>query len=315
MTAAAAGVSSPRGFRALRFEVGAEDAERWSDALLEAGALSVDLADAGADTADESPLYGEPGVPRDALWPTARVEALFAADADVDAAMRDAAQALGVPAPHCTRADVAEQDWVRETQRQFTPVEVDAGFFIVPSWCAPPDGAAVTLTLDPGLAFGTGSHPTTLLCLRWLREHDVAGTRLLDYGCGSGILAIAAAKLGAADVCGVDVDLQAMVASRDNARANGATATFLTPDAMPEGTWDIVVANILANPLIVLAPLLASRVRAGGQLALSGILDTQHDAVIDAYARWFTLAPWRRADGWVLLHGVRREAPRETGKP
>jgi len=293
-------------FPALRFDVDAQDAERWSDALVDAGALSVDLSDPRADTAAETPLYGEPGEPGAGLWPLSRINALFAVDADVDRILSNAAAAIGAAAPLCERYPVAEQDWVRETQRQFAPIEVAAGFFIVPSWCAPPSSATTILTLDPGLAFGTGSHPTTLLCLRWMLARGVEGDQVLDYGCGSGILAIAAAKLGASNVRGVDVDPQAIIASNSNARVNDVNAAFSLPEALAPGSWDAVVANILANPLIVLAPVLSARVRGGGRIALSGILETQQAAVIDAYARWFTLAPWRRADGWVLLDGERR---------
>lgn len=292
-------------FTVLRLDVDADNAERWSDALLEAGALSIDLSDAGADTDAESPLYGEPGEPAAMLWPHPRLDALFASDADVDAALRDACVRVGATPPAHERVAVAEQDWVRETQRQFTPIEIADGFWVVPSWCDPPDPGAINLKLDPGLAFGTGSHPTTRLCLAWMRELVVAGARVLDYGCGSGILAIAAARLGAGEVRGVDVDPQAIRASDDNAQHNGVAAWFSLPDALEPGSFDVVVANILANPLIVLAPALVARTRPGGRMALSGILDAQQDAVIDAYSRWFTLAPWRRDDGWVLLHGVR----------
>ena len=187
-------------FTVLRLDVDADIAERWSDALLEAGALAVDLSDAGADSDAESPIYGEPGEPAATLWPHPRLEALFASDADVDAALRDASVRVGATTPAYERIAVAEQDWVRETQRQFAPIEIADGFWIVPSWCEAPDPRAINLKLDPGLAFGTGSHPTTRLCLAWMRELGVAGARVLDYGCGSGILAIAAAALGAGGV-------------------------------------------------------------------------------------------------------------------
>jgi ribosomal protein L11 methyltransferase len=231
---------------------------------------------------------------------------MFAAGADADAALRDAAAALGVARPSAERRIVAARDWVRETQSQFAPIRIGARLWIVPSWCAPADASAINLTLDPGLAFGTGSHPTTRLCLEWLVDAAVDGARVLDYGCGSGILAIAAAKLGAAQVDGVDVDPQAIRASADNARANGVDARFMLADALPLTRADVVVANILANPLILLAPALAARVRDGGRIALAGILVPQAAAVQDAYAPWFTLAPWREHDGWVLLAGTRR---------
>jgi ribosomal protein L11 methyltransferase len=291
---------------AVRFDVDAAAAERWSDALIDAGALSVDLSDPCAGTAAETPIYGEPGEPAPAVWPLARLDAMFAAGVDVDAALREVAAALEAALPQVERRPVAARDWVRETQAQFAPIRIDERLWIVPSWCEPVDASAINLALDPGLAFGTGSHPTTRLCLEWLLAAAVEGLRVLDYGCGSGILAIAAAKLGAACVDGVDVDAQAIRASADNARANRVDARFVLADDLPLAPADIVVANILANPLIVLAPALAARVRDGGRIALAGILAPQAAAVQDAYAPWFTLAPWRERDGWVLLAGTRR---------
>jgi len=294
-------------FIALRFDASAAAADAWSDALLDAGALSVDVSDPLADTADESPLYGEPGEPVAERWPRSRVVALFAADADWRAALRDVAQALAQPVPPHETFPVADQDWVRQTQAQFGPIEIARGFWIVPSWSAVPEPGAISLRLDPGLAFGTGSHPTTRLCLEWLHETLGGGETVLDYGCGSGILAIAAAKFGAGRVVGVDVDPQAVRASESNARQNDVAAVFVEPGALPPAANDVVVANILANPLILLAPALAQRVAAGGRIALSGILEEQADSVIAAYVRWFTLARWRGSEGWVLLAGERRQ--------
>ncbi len=291
---------------ALRFDAASAEADAWSDALLDAGALSVDVSDPHAGTAAETPLYGEPGTAPPRAWAWSRVVALFAADADWRAALAEAAHALARPAPPHETHPVAEQDWVRATQAQFGPIAIAPGFWIVPSWSEVPEAGALALRLDPGLAFGTGSHPTTRLCLEWLRERIAGGEAVLDYGCGSGILAIAAARLGACPVAGVDIDPQAVVASERNAHANGVAVAFGTPDALPPRTWDVVVANILANPLIVLAPLLASRVAAGGRIALSGILDEQGDAVVAAYAPWFTLGRWGTRDGWVLLAGQRQ---------
>ena len=293
-------------FLAVRFDTDAAQADRWSDALIDAGALSVDVSDPAAGTPNESPVYGEPGGPAAAFWALSRVEALFAEDADVDAALVAAARALDAPMPlHETRA-VADQDWVRLTQSQFGPIAIGEKFWIVPTWSEPPEADALVLRLDPGLAFGTGSHATTHLCLAWLRETLVPGERVLDYGCGSGILAIAAAKLGARDVAGTDIDPQALVASRANATLNGVAATFVAPDSLPASASDVVVANILAHPLILLAPALAARTRPGGRIALSGILESQADEVAAAYARWFTLAAGRLLDGWILITGTRR---------
>jgi ribosomal protein L11 methyltransferase len=290
---------------ALRFDAAAAYADTWSDALLEAGALCVDLSDPGAGTDTETPLYGEPGETPASAWPWSRVVALFAAGADPPEALAAAAAAIGQPVPAYETHGVPEEDWVRRTQAQFGPIAIAPGFWIVPSWSAPVEADALTLRLDPGLAFGTGAHPTTRLCLEWLHAHVEGGERVLDYGCGSGILAIAARKLGAGAVYGTDIDPQAMNASRANARRNEVDATFATPDRLPPDAHDILIANILANPLVILAPALAARVRVGGAIALSGILAGQAQDVAAAYARWFTLAPWRAHDGWVLLAGVR----------
>jgi len=289
-------------FVALEFDT--DDADPWSDALIEAGALAVDAADPRAGTPDETPLFGEPGQPSVAPWGVSRLTALFADDAAADAGLADAARALGRAAPACRRARVEDQDWVRATQAQFGPIAIGERLVIVPSWCEAPRGATA-ITLDPGLAFGTGSHPTTRLCLEWLQERLPPGASELDYGCGSGVLAIAAMKLGAGDAVGTDVDPQAIRASTDNARANAVAASFVLPDRLDARAFDVVVANILANPLVLLAPALAARVRPAGRIALCGILDAQAPDVVAAYAAWFTLRAWRDLEGWVLLEGER----------
>ena len=293
-------------FVAVRFDTDAAAAERWADALVEAGALSVDVSDPAAGTAREAPVFAEPGAGGASFWAVSRIDALFGGDDDVPGALRRAAEALGEALPpHETRA-VADQDWVRITQSQFGPIAIGERLWIVPTWSEPPQRDALVLRLDPGLAFGTGSHATTRLCLEWLREAIAGGESVLDYGCGSGILAIAAAKLGAGAVVGTDVDPQALVASRANAAQNGVEASFVAPDALPPGEFDIVVANILAHPLILLAPALAARTRRGGRIALSGILEPQGGEVAASYTTWFTLGAGRRLDGWVLVTGMRR---------
>ena len=291
---------------ALRFDVEAEDADAWSDALLASGAFAVDACDSRAGTSAETPIYAEPGEQHDALWPITQLTALFEADYDVNAALqRAAARVLRSPPLHEAFA-VPERDWVQATRMQFEPIRIAEDFWVVPSWCTPPDASALNLSLDPGLAFGTGSHPTTKLCLMWLRAHIRSGASVLDYGCGSGILAIAASKLGAKNVVGIDVDPQALSASIENARLNAVEASFVAPDALGDETFDIVVANILTSALIVLAAQLASRVRADGRIALCGILSLQTDAVIDTYRRWFDMSTWQSVEGWSLLEGVRR---------
>jgi ribosomal protein L11 methyltransferase len=297
-------------FLALEFDAKATDAERWADALLDAGALAVDTADPHAGSEREIARYGEPNstiAPTAAdLWPVCRLSALFGKDVDAGNALAKVSAVLGAAVPAYTIATIADHDWVRKTQQQFQPICVTPGLWIVPSWCEPVDPKAINLRLDPGLAFGTGSHPTTLMCLRWLAQHLSAGATVLDYGCGSGILAIAAAKLGAGAVDGIDVDTQAITASRENARLNNVVARF-DLEAFTASTYDVVVANILANPLQLLAPLLAARVRARGQVVLSGILEPQTAAVIAAYEPWFTIGASNSEEGWVALAGSRTD--------
>ena len=293
-------------FVALRFDVAAADADRWSDALLDAGALSIDAADPFAGTDGESPIFGEPSEAPRGWWHVTRLTALCAGDADPVSVVRSAADALAFAEPPFERYRVADRDWVRATQAQFAPLRITDALWIVPSWCSPPCPDATNILLDPGLAFGTGAHPTTRLCLRFLADELKRRDSVLDYGCGSGILAIAAAKLGADRVVGVDIDLQAISASIENARANGVRARFMHVDALREEGFAVVVANILANPLRVLAPALAARTHDGGRIALSGILATQADAVAHHYAPWFDVAVRAADDGWVLLTGVRR---------
>jgi len=292
-------------YLALRFDVEAADADAWSDALLEAGALSVEAVDPRAGTADETAVFDERDDTDPRWWPISRLTALIDAKGDAAAIMRDAARRIARTPPALETFAVDEQDWVRVTQAQFQPIAVGADMWIVPTWCRAPRADALNITLDPGLAFGTGAHATTRLCLLWLRQHVEPGISLLDYGCGSGILAIAAAKLGARRVVGTDIDPQAVRSSIDNARANGIDAAFVTADTLAPGRFDLVVANILANPLRILAPALAARVAPGGRIALAGILAGQAPQVADAYAPWFDIGSWRSDDGWVLLAGSR----------
>jgi ribosomal protein L11 methyltransferase len=296
-------------FLALEFDADSAEAERWADALLDAGALAVDTADPHAGSDREIARYGEPNVVSTPnaidLWPVCRLSALFANDADAGDALVRVSAALGAAVPAHAITAIADDDWVRKTQQQFQPIRVAPGLWVVPSWCEPADANAINLRLDPGLAFGTGSHPTTRMCLRWLALQLAGGETVLDYGCGSGILAIAAAKLGAAVVAGIDVDAQAIAASRDNAHRNNIAARFDLPEAFKAGSYDVVVANILANPLQLLAPLLAAHVRMGGHIVLSGILESQAAAVMAAYERWFNIDVWSIEEGWVALAGSR----------
>ncbi|NOU01894.1 MAG: 50S ribosomal protein L11 methyltransferase [Gallionella sp.] len=286
----------------------ASHAEALSEALLELGALSVDLLDADADTPDEQAIFGEPGEPPPGVWQHNRVSAMFEDDQDVRAILQNAAANIGLKKlPEYRIETLADNDWVRLTQSQFEPIPISPRLWIVPTWHTASDPTAINIVLDPGLAFGTGSHPTTRLCLRWLDQNLRGGESVLDYGCGSGILAIAALKLGAACAVGVDVDKQAVIASRDNATANQVNdVKFYLPDDAPKDNYDLVVANILTNPLRLLAPLLATATRQGGQIVLSGILEAQAPSVMEIYQQWFDLNPPIFEDGWSCLSGRKR---------
>jgi ribosomal protein L11 methyltransferase len=291
----------------LIVETPAGEAERLSDAFLALGAVSVSVTDADAGTPDEHPMFGEPGELVARSWDRSVVSALCKVDADCDALLAAAAEQAGLAGAPAYRTErVDDADWVRVTQAQFEPIRVAERLWVVPSWSTPPDPDAATIILDPGLAFGTGSHPTTRLCIEWLAHRVSAGARVLDYGCGSGILAIAAMKLGAAAALGVDIDPDAVTAARANAARNEAAARFQDTLATLDMNADLVVANILANPLKVLAPLLAAHTRRGGRIALAGLLTPQVDDVSDAYAPWFDMAPFGARDGWTVLEGVRR---------
>lgn len=285
-------------------------AEALADALLEHGALSVSTEDADAGTGAEEPLYGEPGfAPEKYGWARSRLRVLVE-EVAADAMLEGAFAAIQIAPCVETRMPVRDADWVRETQSQFGPTRISDRLWIVPSWHQPPDQHAVVVRLDPGIAFGTGTHPTTRLCLAWLDQTLLPGASVLDYGCGSGILAIAAAKLGAGAVVGVDIDPQALEAARSNSRLNGVAASYTDSHGLSQSatTFDVVLANILSNPLKLLAPALLARVAPDGFLVLSGILDRQSDEVSAAFAQHdasLALAAWRREDGWVCLAGAR----------
>lgn len=293
-------------------------AEALSDALLEAGVLSVSVEDADSDTDAEQPLFGEPGSePEIQAWRRNRVVALLPDGMDPEQVLEQtvAASGLDLMASGWSTREVPDADWVKLTQAQFGPIHIGERIWIVPSWhrddpavvaaVAPGSKDAIHIELDPGLAFGTGSHPTTHLCLEWLEANSVAGKTLLDYGCGSGILAIAAKLLGSGDTLAVDIDEQAIRATEYNAQVNQCHVRAMLPDALTDGTFQVVVANILSNPLKVLAPMLANRVAAGGSLVLSGVLERQADEVAQAYAPWLKLNVWRAREGWVCLSGQR----------
>ena len=288
----------------ITIETDCGHAEALADALIDAGALSASIEDADAGTPAETPQFGEPGSLTTPGWERSRVIALLEADADADDLLALCAPLAGLDTiPAYTREVVAEQNWVQLTQSQFDPIRVSGRLWIVPSWHEAPDPQAINLILDPGMAFGTGSHPTTRLCLEWLERTVTPGVSLLDYGCGSGILAIAAAKLGAGEVLGVDIDAQAVSAAISNAERNAVAARFDDSAMEIKGQFDLVVANILSNPLKALAPAICSHLLPGGKLALSGILAEQADDLIACYAPYAALCVADTRDGWVCLAG------------
>jgi len=269
----------------ITLELDTLQAETLSEALMEAGADCVALDPAGSRTC---------------------LSALARADADPAVLVAGAAAAAGLPPPVFTVAPLADEDWVRRSQSQFGPIQVAGRLWIVPSWHTPPDPPAIVVRLDPGLAFGTGSHASTRLVLKYLEKNIRKADRVLDYGCGSGILAIVAAKLGAGEIAAVDIDPQALETAAANAGDNGVMVRVAAPDSLAPGTFDVVLANILAGPLIALEPLLAVRTREGGRVALSGILESQAAEVVAAYAPDFDAGVIASEEGWALVGGERK---------
>ena len=287
----------------VRLAISPEQAETYEDALLEVGAVSVTFMDA-----EDQPIF-EPELNTTPLWSHTHLLALFEADTDAEHVLAHLRLLTDAELPEHMSEVIEDQDWERSWMDNFQPMRFGQRLWIVPSWHAAPEPEAVNLLLDPGLAFGTGTHPTTALCLEWLDGQPLDGCDLLDFGCGSGILAIAALLLGARRAVGTDIDVQALEASRDNAGRNHIAPErfeLYLPEDMPAKQADVLVANILAGPLVALAPQLATLVKSGGRLALSGILAEQGDEVAAAYADTFDLDPIASRDGWVRITGRRR---------
>jgi ribosomal protein L11 methyltransferase len=289
-----------------------------SDALAdELGALAVSVEDAQADSAAEQAIFGEPGMPAPrAGWAQSTVRALFDSAAQAtEAATLLLAQDWAASGVHVQAlATVPDEDWVRVTQSQFAPVEITPTFWIVPSWHDAPAAARKVIRLDPGLAFGTGTHPTTRMCLRWIARHEQPWARVLDYGCGSGILAIGTALHGATTIDAVDIDAAAVESTRANALVNGVPLNAALPQAA-RGAYDLVLANILAKPLTLLAPLLGGHLAEGASLVLAGILERQADELREAYAPHCPLEVADSEDGWVLMVGRARAERAAAPKP
>ncbi len=295
----------------LKIEATEQTADVISDALMGIGALSASIEDAHAETPAEQAIFGEPSsadiqYPPPGIWQQNIVTAMLDISADVAAIIEALSSKTGIASFKYRTETIAEQDWVRATQAQFDPIKITDKLWIVPTWHNAPNQAAINIVLDPGLAFGTGSHPTTHLCLEWLTQQTLQNKSVLDYGCGSGILAIAASKLGACPVSGVDIDPQAIVSSTYNAEQNQVSVSFYDANTFEHETFDVVVANILSSALMVLAPVLVKYCKTGGKLALSGILQDQNEMLITRYSEWFNMDAPTQKDAWVLLTGTKR---------
>lgn len=289
----------------LKIQSNDQNAEFISDALMDLGALSASIEDEHAETSAEQAIFGEPGDPPPGIWEQNIVTAMLDQSVDVESLLSSLKEITKINQFNYTLDTIEEQDWVRATQAQFDPIEITSKLWIVPTWHTSPNEDAINIILDPGLAFGTGSHPTTHLCLEWLSQQSDIDS-VLDYGCGSGILAIAAHKLGAKKVVGVDIDSQAIIASRYNAQQNQTEIDFFDANDFSDQTFNIVVANILSSALIVLAPALAKYCQTGGKIALSGILEEQTDALLSRYSEWFTMDIPIQREAWILLIGTKK---------
>jgi ribosomal protein L11 methyltransferase len=294
----------------LKIQATEQNADLISDALMDIGALSASIEDANVDTPAEQAIFGEPSsqdiqFPPPGIWQQNIVTAMFDENTDVDQIINALKLTTKTLQFQFSTETIAEQDWVRATQAQFDPIKITDNLWIVPTWHTAPNKDAINIVLDPGLAFGTGSHPTTSLCLEWLTQQQNMGS-VLDYGCGSGILAIAAKKLGASRVNGVDIDSQAIVSSNYNAEQNHVEIDFYDANTFTHQTFDIVVANILSSALMVLAPALSKYCKTGGKIALSGILLEQKVALLARYSEWFLMDAPKQKDAWILLTGTKR---------
>jgi ribosomal protein L11 methyltransferase len=297
-------------FRTITIRLPRDIAEGFSDELMARGVLSVSVEDADEGTDAERAIFGEPGASA-GFWERCELTALFDGDTSRDECrnvMWEVAALFDIESLNFTEATIDDTDWVKQNQAQFPPIHISDRITIVPTWheVAKQRDDAIHIALDPGAAFGTGSHPTTRLCLRWLEANLAAAERVLDYGTGSGILAIAAKKLGAGETMGVDIDRAAVETARYNASQNDVDIAFATTEQTLDYVADVTVANILANPLKVLAPLLAAHTKPAGKLVLAGILDEQANDIITIYAPWFSLAVWRADEGWSCIAGQRK---------
>ena len=290
----------------LKIRASAEHAHIISDALIELGALSSSIEDSYLNSENEEALFGEPNIPSNTIWQHNTIESLFNDSVSIDTIIDELKTVTGLSHIDYTLESVEEQNWVALTQSQFEPINISNKLWIVPSWHTSPNPNAINIVLDPGLAFGTGSHPTTHLCLEWLIHEVSMNDRVLDYGCGSGILSIAAKKCGAKEVIGVDIDPQAIIASVHNAKENHVDINFYNSESSLNFEADIVVANILSSALSVLAPIIAKACKPQGKIALSGILKEQVEMLTKIYSVWFNLNKPIEREGWILMSGKKK---------
>jgi len=290
----------------LKIRASAEYAHIISDTLIELGALSSSIEDSYLNSENEEALFGEPNIPSNTIWQNNTIESLFDDSVSIDTIIDELKTITGLSHIDYTLESVEEQNWVALTQSQFEPINISNKLWIVPSWHTSPNPNAINIVLDPGLAFGTGSHPTTHLCLEWLIHEVSMNDRVLDYGCGSGILSIAAKKCGAKEVIGVDIDPQAIIASVHNAKENHVDINFYNSESSLNFEADIVVANILSSALSVLAPIIAKACKPQGKIALSGILKEQVEMLTKIYSVWFNLNKPIEREGWILMSGKKK---------
>jgi ribosomal protein L11 methyltransferase len=290
----------------LKIRASAEFAHIISDNLIELGALSSSIEDTYLNSDNEEALFGEPNIPSNTIWQHNTIESLFDNSVSIDNIINELKAITGLSHIDYTLESVEEQNWVALTQSQFNPISISDKLWIVPSWHNIPNPNAINIVLDPGLAFGTGSHPTTYLCLEWLIHEVNENNCVLDYGCGSGILSIAAKKCGAKEVVGVDIDPQAIISSVHNAKVNYVDVKFYNSDSSVNFEADIVVANILSSALLILAPIIAKACKPQGKIALSGILKEQVDMLTQIYSAWFNLNKPIEREGWILMSGTKK---------
>ena len=290
----------------LLVQTNKKEVDSISDFLLELGAISTSIQDSNLYQNNEELIFGEPNNQSQQFWENNTVQALFENSIDIEIIKAALMAKFDTPTYSIGVSNIQDQDWVKLTQSQFSPIKIHDKLWIIPTWHEIQDKKALNLILDPGLAFGTGTHPTTHLCLLWLLDNVNKDVTVLDYGCGSGILGIAAKKIGAKKVFGVDIDDQAIKSSRDNAEINNVEIFWNNTEIKVDYRTELVVANILSSALSVLAPALAGHCKPNGKIALSGILQSQEKDLKKIYSQWFDFQPSHYKDGWVLISGIKR---------